>query len=200
MNCLTRITLSLLAILLAGCSSSGQVRQLNSSGVFPAGAQVAQREVKVAKPFSAKYKQMAYLMVNEEVENPNTKFMIKLIKNSGVFQKTVDIPEMERLIVERNLQGLVSGATDLISLNKLQQQIGPFVIVEPVVDWAGGYNHTAIIKIVDPATGETVLHLEKTAFNWDGLDDPLTYPVMNAFLQWSRGEQISVSTQAAPKQ
>ncbi len=139
---------------------------------------------------------MAYLMVNEDVENKNTKFLTKLVKESGVFHKTIDIPDMERLIVARQLQSTVTGATDLISLSKIQQQIGPFLILEPVVEWVGGYNHTAIIRAVDPVTGETVLHLEKTAFNWSGLDDPAIYPVMNGFLQWARGEQISTKTES----
>lgn len=207
MNRITCITFAFAATLLGGCSSSGQIRQLNNSGIFPASAQMAPSEVKVAKAFDGKYKQMAYLLVNTETESRDTKFLVRLVKDSGVFQKTIEIPDMERLIIERQLQGQVSGTTDLISLSKVQQKIGPFLIVEPVVEWSGGYNHTATIKAIDPASGETVLHLEKTAFNWSGLDDPLTYPVMNAFLQWSRGEQISVSTQApapapapAPKQ
>ena len=37
--------------------------------------------------------------------------------------------------------------------------------------------------------------VEQTAFNWAGLDDPLFFPLFNAFLEWTKGEKI----RTAPK-
>ena len=64
------------------------------------------------------------------------------------------------------------------------------MVVEPHLEWAGGYEYTASLKVHDPETGQYVLVLENEATNWSGLDQPLFYPLFNAFLQWTRGEEI----------
>ena len=74
--------------------------------------------------------------------------------------------DFEKMIIERQLTDTVSNVSDLIGLHNLAKQIGPFLVVEPYVEWKGGYNFVASLKAIDPGTGETVLHLEQKAFNW----------------------------------
>ncbi|AKU24551.1 hypothetical protein [Massilia sp. NR 4-1] len=184
-----------LAALLSACGSPQVARKLDQHGMFPTTTQVSAENIKAAKPFKQKYKQMAYLMVDPDQDSANTKFMASILKDSGVFQTTVQIPDMERMIIEKKLTDKIDNAVGMLNLNKLQKHMGFFLVVQPFMEFKGGYNHTAHLKIQDPETGETVLHLERSAFNWNGLDDPLVYPLMNAFMQWSRGEQISVTPQ-----
>lgn len=186
--------ITVLVLLLSGCASNGVVRKLEANGTFAATSKVAAEDIRVAKPFKPKYGEVAYLLINSEGSDVNNKFLASVIKSSGVFRKTMEVPEMERMIVEKRLADKVGSAIDLVSLNKLQKEIGFFLVVDPSMEWKGGYNFTGSIKVQDPETGDTVLHLQRNAFNWAGLDDPLTYPLVNALIQWSRGEQISTES------
>jgi len=97
---------------------------------------------------------------------------------------------MEALVIGRGISEKVQNISDLIGLKNLSSEIGPFLVVEPHAEHKIGYNFEASLKVVDAQTGETVLQLRNKAFNWDGLDKPLFYPLFNSFLDWTNGREI----------
>ncbi|MCF8207481.1 MAG: hypothetical protein K9J82_20525 [Methylotenera sp.] len=184
------------ATLLSGCSSTLKSRDIDAAtGRFPTDTLLATDGVKTEKPFQAKYRELAYIKTDGNKNAEYNSFLTANFSKTKAFTKIVKKDELESLIIERKLTDKVSNISDLIGLNQLQKQIGPFLIIEPYVEWKGGYNFFGSIKAIDPETGETVFLVEQTAFNWAGLDDPLFFPLFNAFLEWTKGEKI----RTAPK-
>ncbi len=183
-----------------GCSSTLKATKLDADGRFPTTTIIAPVDVKVTKPFSDKYQQMVYVKVSEAETLQYANFFAESLTNMSRFSKVSQKADLEQLVIERKLGDKVSNVSDLIGLNNLAAQIGPFLVVEPKVEFKGGYNFYASLKAVDAETGETVLLLEKNAFNFAGLDKPLFYPLLNGFLEWTQGKSIStVTPQTAPR-
>lgn len=188
------LLLVLAATFLSGCSTTLKTRDIDAAtGRFPTSTLLDNGGVKVEKPFQAKYKTLAYIKTDGNKNAQYNDFLMANFTKINAFTKVVKKDELESLVIERKLTEKVSNISDLIGLNQLQKQIGPFLIVEPYVEWKGGYNFYSSIKAIDPESGETVLHIEQNAFNWAGLDDPLFFPLFNAFLQWTKGEQITTA-------
>jgi hypothetical protein len=186
-----------LALAITGCSTTMKPRSIDSTtGQFPTTSKLSADSVKATKPFVEKFKTLAYVKTDGSKAKQYNDFFVESLKNMGVFTKVVTKQELESLVLERKLTDKVSNISDLIGLNQLEKQMGPFLVVEPYVEWKGGYNFFAHLKAIDPASGETVLLLEQNAFNWTGLDDPLFFPLMNGFLRWTQGKPIAT----APKQ
>lgn len=180
-------------LLLTGCSTTLKATKVDSSGRFPTDTAMSAEGVKVVKPFQDKYKQLLYVKIDESKANMYKDFFVTSFTNSNLFAKVNQKTDFEQLVIERKLADKVSNVSDLIGLNNLAKQIGPFLVVEPYVEWKGGYNYIASLKAVDPENGETVLHLEQEAFNWNGLDKPLFYPLFNGFIDWAHGQQIKTA-------
>jgi len=186
------LALLLVAIVATGCSTTLKPRSLDTTtGRFPTDTKLAADGAKVVKPFSNKLKVLAYIKTDDSKVKQYNEFFVESFRNMGFFTKVVTKQELESLVLERKLTDKVSNISDMIGLNQLQKQMGPLLVVEPYVEWKGGYNYFAHLKAIDPESGETVLLLEQTAFNFSGLDDPLFFPLMNGFLQWVKGETIS---------
>ncbi len=185
----------MLAVFATGCSTTLKPRTLDpATGKFSTTSKLSADAVKVNKPFEEKYKTLAYVKTDESKAKEYNNFFVETLKNMGVFTKVVTKEELEALVLERKLTDKVSNISDLIGLNQLSKQIGPFLIVQPYVEWKGGYNFFAHLKAIDPETGGTLLLLEQNAFNWAGLDDPLFFPLMNGFLEWTQGKPISTES------
>jgi len=176
-----------------GCSTTLKSRNIDATGRFPTDNRLFSDSVKTVKPFLEKYKALVYIKTDEVKAKRYNDFFVESFKNMGVFNKVAQKQDLENLVIESKLTDRVSNISDLIGLVQLQKQIGPFLVVEPFVEWKGGYNFFAHLKAIDPESGETVLLLEQNAINWSGLDDPLFFPLLNGFLQWAKGEVISTS-------
>lgn len=180
--------------LLAACSSTLKTKPLDArTGYFPTQTKLDAEGIKTQKPFSDTYKNLVYIKIDDSKSKQYTAFFVESFKNMKSFGKVDEKADLESIVITQHLSDKVATVSDLVGLNKLQASIGPFLIVEPYVEWKGGYSFMAQLKATDPSTGETVLLLEQTAFNWAGLDEPLFYPLLNAFMQWTRGERIATA-------
>lgn len=189
--------LFMLALAVSGCSTTLKPRTLDpTTGQFATDTKLSADSVKTQKPFVEKYKVLAYVKTDDSKAKEYNAFFVESISNMGTFNKVVTKQDLEALVLQRKLTDKVSNISDLIGLNQLAKQIGSFLVVEPYVEWKGGYNFFAHLRAIDAESGETVLLLEQNAFNWAGLDDPLFFPLMNGFLQWTQGKPIAT----APKQ
>lgn len=195
-----KISLALVSalLLLGGCSTTLKPTTLDpKTGYFPTTSKLPPDGVKEQKPYdAARYTKMLYVKTDEKNNEYNT-FFLNSFKNMNTFEKVADKKDLEALVIEKQLTDKVSNVSDMIGLNNLQKQIGPFLVVEPYVEWKGGYNFEASLKAIDPETGATALHLHNTAFNWSGLDGPLFFPLMNGFMEWTQGKTISTANRNA---
>lgn len=192
-----RFLAAALPVLLLSACADVKPKPINpSTGLFPATNVLDGDGVRVNVPFNAKYRHMVYLMVPEDKPKAFSEFFITELRNSQLFDKVTEKSDLEAIVIQKNLSDKVPSVSDMVGLHKLEQAIGPFLIVEPYVEWKGGYNYMGQLKAVDPETGQTVLLLQQKAFNWAGLDSPLIYPLLNGFLQWARG--IDIGTKGGP--
>lgn len=190
------ICAALAALMLTGCNATFQARPTDANGLFPTSSLIDADGIKIQKPFSPQYKSLVYVKTDDSKTVEYNDFFIQSIKNLGVFDRVIGKSDIESIVIQKNLSDKVGNVSDLVGLNRLAKEIGPFLIVTPYVEWKGGYNFLGQITAIDAETGETVLKLQNTAFNWAGLDKPLFYPLLNGFAQWARGEKIVT---AAPK-
>jgi hypothetical protein len=187
--------------MLAGCSTTFKPIQLDQqTGVFPATEKIAAKEILIREPFdTTKYRELLFVKAQEGMTEEYNRFFVESFKNMGSFRRTLEKRDMEALIIQQNLSGKVSSISDLVGLNNLQKQIGSFLVVEYTLTFKGGYSYECELKAIDPETAKTVLHLRREAMNWSGLDQPLFFPLLNGFLEWSQGKQITVYTPPPPQ-
>jgi hypothetical protein len=185
--------------MLGACATTLKPTPLGKAGYFETDAKIVSDGVKLKEDFKPEYRQMIYVKTDNKNERFNT-FYLESFENMGQFEKVLAKEDIESLVFEKNLANKVLNVSDRVGLHNLQKRIGPFLVVEPNVEWLEGYLYRASIKAYDPKTGKEVLMLEHEAFNWAGLDQPLFYPLFNAFLQWARGEEIETTPFSAEKQ
>jgi hypothetical protein len=62
---------------------------------------------------------------------------------------------------------------------------GDSLIAEYLVDWQGGYDYIFHLRMINPSTGEILLHLSHYHERlWPRLDRPLFNPVFNGLIDW----------------
>lgn len=180
------------AALLAGCNATLHVDQPDpTTGLYATHSTLKPEDVKVVDKFDPAYTQMLYLKINAETPNPRfVDFFVAAFKDMHTFKKVMTKDDLEALVIERNLGSKVPNVSDLVGLNNLSKEIGPFLIVEPNAIFKGGYVFEGTMKAVDASTGKTVLLIDTSAVNMAGLDDPLFHPMLNGFINWTQGKPV----------
>lgn len=178
-------------LLLSACADVKPKPISPATGLFPTNTPLDTDGVRTEKPFEAKYRHLVYLKVPDDKPTAFVDFFMTELRNSKIFDKVAAKSDLEAIVIQKNLSDKVPSVSDMVGLHKLESAIGPFLVVEPTVEWKGGYHYTGQLKVVDPETGETVLLLQQKAFNWAGLDSPLVYPLLNGLLEWARGQAIA---------
>ena len=112
------------------------------------------------------------------------KFLKESMQNIRFFGRVADQQELEAYVVQHGLSGRSPNITDLVGLHSLQEVVGNFLVAEMTVEFKGGYRFEAELKVIDLGRGETVFEASSKATNWDGLDEPLFYPLLNALVDW----------------
>lgn len=181
------------ALLLSACADVKPKPLDPSTRLFPTTTVLDRDAVKTNKPFDPKFKHLVYVKVPDEKPKAFAEFYVTELRNSNLFDQVASKSDLEAIVLQKNLSDRVPSVSDMVGLHKLQEQIGPFLIVEPYFEFKGGYSYMGQLSAIDPATGETVLVLQQKAFNWAGLDSPLIYPLLNGFVQWARGGTISTN-------
>ncbi|VVE06504.1 hypothetical protein [Pandoraea commovens] len=192
----------LFAGLLSGCNSTLHVEKPDpKTGLYATNNVLKSDDVRIAEKFDPAYAQMVYLKINAETPNPRfVDFFVSALRETNTFKKVVTKDDLQAIVIERNLGSKVPSVSDLVGLNNLSKEIGPFLIVEPNVLFKGGYNFQGTLKAIDASTGKTVLLIDRTAFNMAGLDDPLLHPMLNGFVNWTRNQPLAPETPTTAQQ
>jgi len=179
--------------LLTGCNTTlSVVKPEAENGYYATKSTLTADDVRVAEKFDPAYKNMVYIKINAETPNPRfVEFFTSAFKDMGVFNKIVTKDDLQAIVIERNLGSKVPSVSDLVGLNNLSKEIGPFLIVEPNAVFKGGYRFEGTLKAIDASTGKTVLFIDNSAVNMAGLDDPLFHPMLNGFINWTRGLPVA---------
>jgi len=176
------------ALLLSACSTTFQPAHVDpATGRFATQDPIDKVETEL--PFEARYSDLLYVMTDSKIESFN-EFFIQSFTSMGSFNSVVGKDKLETLVIQKNLSDKVPSVSDMVGLNRLSKEIGPFLVVEPSVVFLGGYQFEASLKVTDASTGNVVLKITNAATNWAGLDKPLFYPLFNAFLDWTKGRPI----------
>ena len=180
--------LIILTVTMLGCSTQFKVPMQNASGSFDAKEVID--EVKVNEKVDiAKYKKLLYVRsfyYDEQYAN----FLVGSFRNMHIFDSVIGARELEVMIIEKGLTEKVTDISNLIGLNQFQKYYGDYLIVDFVIIKPVGWKHQGNLKVIDPSTGKVILHLYTTGVNWDGLDQPIFYPLFNGFLDWANGKPI----------
>jgi hypothetical protein len=178
------------AMLLGACSTTLKPATINpNTGYFPTASKISRGGVETQEPFDAKYLALLYVKTDSKSEKFND-FYVRTFKSMNKFNQVLTQGELEQLIIDRGLSKQIGNISDRIGLINASGALGPFIVVEPTVEWTGGYNYVSSLIVTDAQTGRVVLKLTNKAFNWAGLDEPLFYPLFNGFLSWTKNEPI----------
>jgi hypothetical protein len=174
------------SLMVSACSSTLKATELNTDGRFATGSQVYADGITVKKPYEAtRYKKLVVMLPFTENKTIND-FYFQSLVNSKKFDQVLDSAGVEKMVISQKIEN-VTDASSVLSLNKMAQTTGPFLIIKPYAEYKGGYNFIASIEAIDAESAEVVFRAEKKAFNWAGLDKPLFYPIFNALLDWIDG-------------
>jgi len=176
-----------MAIAMVGCTTLRPL-DLDSSGRFSTSTAASPSDVQTRKPFLSGYRRMLYVKFDEnEAENAEiTEFFLESFGNMRIFEKIVQKQDMEQIVVANDLTNKVTNVSDFVGLSVIRKSVGPFLVVEPRVRWdEGRHKYLASLRATDPDTAAAVFYFEKYAIDLAGLDKPLLYPMLNAFLDWA---------------
>lgn len=186
------VSILLLTSILSGCAATLQAQKPDpTTGLYATRTGLEPKDVRIMEKFDPKYTDLVYLKVDDEKKIPQfTDFFSSALKETHVFKKVVTKDDLQQIVIERNLGNKVSNVSDLVGLNNLSKEIGPYLIVETTVVWLGGYRFEGKVTAIDASTGKTVLLIDKTAFNLAGLDEPLFNPLLNGFVNWTHDRPL----------
>lgn len=176
-----------LALALTGCSSTLKPAEVNTEGRFDTSSRVDASGQTITGPFVPERHGKMVVVFTFTENNTVNEFFYQSIKNSKKFDAVYNESELEKFVIKNKIED-VTDTSSLLSMNKLAKTVGPFLVIKPYFEWKGGYNFIATLEVIDAETTETLLKVEKKAFNWAGLDKPLFYPLFNAFIDWTEGK------------
>ncbi len=188
---IARASIVSLLILLAGCGSNMKAVKPDPISGFPASDPLKPEEILSNEHFDLKaYRHLAYVQVGTKSE-AYERFIVQSIKNMGYFEKVLDKQEFEQELISSGKSDSVANISDLIGLRGASRVYGPFLVIAADAEWVGGYHYVSSIKAIDPISGKTVYHATRKAFNWNGLDKPLFYPLFNGFMAWVKANGVT---------
>lgn len=183
-----RLITIVLFIGLAGCGATFKpVKPDATTGLFPTTVGIAPSDIEVAERFDPAYRRMLFINVKSNWGYLETiDYFQTSIEHLGTFEQLLTRKDIDQKIIAWQLQDKVSDVSNLLGLNLLSKQIGNFLILDVGNWWKGGYHYEGSLQALDARTGKTVFKTKLQAFNWDGLDEPLFRPLLNAFVLWTR--------------
>lgn len=180
------LPMALAAVALSGCTSTLKAPEMNAAGRIDTNEEIDPEDIQVAEAFDPAWGRMVVIADFNENETIND-FYYQTLVNSGRFENVYNSEGLEEYVLANDIEG-VTDTDSLLSMRNLARAEGGFVFIRPYVEWEGGYNYQAAIEAFNAETGRRIFRVEKTAFNWAGLDSVLFYPVMDTLLGWIDGE------------
>lgn len=173
--------------LLAGCAPVYQVAKPDAdTGLLPTNVEVKPEEIKTFQP-SPVAQRVRFVLLRTASGGLNTEpyneFVLKALRELGITE-IMSRDEFMRMVIDSPLRDTVGNATDPVALSKINDAVGPFIIVDAVQLHAGGAWFETRLRVTDPARAEVLLDVHRLRVNWANLDKEVNYPVLNVLKRW----------------
>ncbi len=126
-----------------------------------------------------------FVVINTDstVEPARYKELVKYSLNSLGFKEIIDKEEFAHRIIEKGIP--VSSSSDLVSLRKIADVLGPFLVIDSSMMQSGSAGYwISTIRITDPETSSILLEAERRGMTLIDADKEYTYPIMNVLRSW----------------
>jgi hypothetical protein len=190
------LTGCLLALLTSACNKSYQVIPVDPQTGYFSNKKPDPAEILKNQPLSGidEYKIIYLRGLNACDNHFCLNYVRSMIANVNQFETIFTKTELEQFIIKNGLSNSITNISDLVGLNQLSQKIGKFLVVDASIEYIEQFAlHQFELKVSNPIDGEMYFNTYQAEKNWAGLDEPVFYPVFNAFIDW-----IKISKQAAP--
>ncbi|NJD55323.1 MAG: hypothetical protein FIA94_02840 [Nitrospirae bacterium] len=177
--------LLLFSFLTLGCASFKPANIDETTGQFPASAEVDKQYIKIYQPLAGiKEANYVYLLARSPYGNDKFySFMKDALIKIG-FKKVYSRKELSQLVIKSGLSTYITDLSDPISLNNLAKATGPFIILDsnvfPVADVVFRFD----VQVIEPLSGDTYLEISRIRTNWLDMDKEINYPILNVIKQW----------------
>jgi len=170
------IFISSLLTFLVGCGPSMQIAEVDSStGRFP--SEIKATVVSSVKTDLDSMKSLLLL--------PDNDFVKGQIANVHYFDETMTLDDLEKYVIQNDLQDKVPSVRDKIGINKAYKEYKPFLWLRFDTRKEGSKTYGQFI-LTKPDTLEDILIVEKHFdYVWAGVTDKNTwYPMFNAIIDY----------------
>lgn len=191
MNRITKISLaSLIALAASACGGTkGEVVRPDANGFLPTGSRGQAEQattVTAAKVDMTDFRTLALVSASDPV--------IKQITNIGYFNEVINIVELQKRIVQNNVQDKVPSISDRIGISNASKHFRKFLWIHFETETKNKKNYVKLVG-TDPTTLTDVFVAERELVNpirtWDGYTDQNTwYPLYNSLIAWLKSSGI----------
>lgn len=184
---LGRFTLIAGLFVLAGCVPVYQVAKPDAeTGLLPTTVEVKPEEIKTYQP-SPVVQRIRFVLLRTASGGINTEpyneFVFDALRELGITE-IMSRDEFMRMVIDSPLRDTVGNATDPVALSKINDAVGPFIIVDAVQLHAGGAWFETRLRVTDPARADVLLDVHRLRINWSNMDKEVNYPVLNVLKRW----------------
>lgn len=184
---LGRFTLIAGLFVLAGCVPVYQVAKPDAeTGLLPTTVEVKPEEIKTYQP-SPVVQRIRFVLLRTASGGINTEpyneFVFDALRELGITE-IMSRDEFMRMVIDSPLRDTVGNATDPVALSKINDAVGPFIIVDAVQMNAGGAWYETRLRVTDPARADVLLDVHRLRANWSNMDKEVNYPVLNVLKRW----------------
>jgi hypothetical protein len=184
---LGRFTLIAGLFVLAGCVPVYQVAKPDAeTGLLPTTVEVKPEEIKIYQP-SPVVQRVRFVLLRTASGGINTEpyneFVFDALRELGITE-IMSRDEFMRMVIDSPLRDTVGNATDPVALSKINDAVGPFIIVDAVQLHAGGAWFETRLRVTDPARADVLLDVHRLRINWSNMDKEVNYPVLNVLKRW----------------
>jgi hypothetical protein len=172
-------------LIVSSCASFKPATIDETTGQFPASAEVDQKYIKILQPLAG-IKEVNYVYLRARSPYGGDRFY-DFMKDALIkigFKKVYSARELSQMVIQSGLSTYVTNLSDLISLNNLAKATGPFIIfdstVYPVTDVVFRFD----VQVIEPLSGNTYLEISRIRTNWLDMDKEINYPILNVIKQW----------------
>jgi hypothetical protein len=204
------IAIMFIAAVFSGCVTKPEFYTIeHTTGYYPIHSTLPNDAVIVRENFiESKYRSALYFNYFP-IYNHGTRFFVTSIGKMNYFQKVeplpIDLypvyPHVEAIMPDGSVfyrdRPIPSKVEDLLPLSQTENWIKnhlPCLIVEVQAHFLGGFKNEAVfsLKAIDPETKAIVLHLRKQAALLYMAETDFYSPLLNGFLEWVQGKEITV--------
>ena len=168
------------SLLISACGTKLKVAELDSTtGYLTYKGKVAKATVLTGKKGSlARYNSTVFVMQRGE-------YAANQMKATKLFKTVLNIEDMQKVVVQNNLQEKVATVTEPIALSRLAKSWKPFLWVD--FDKVTKENKPYLRMLAyNPENYETLFSADVYVdYVWEGTNDQnVSYPLFNAFIDW----------------